>query len=149
MSTPPFGRVMAMTTRDGECLVFTGTRTPDGYGRVSIENKGKAYAHRVTWEEHNGPIPDGLVVRHSCDNPPCVNIEHLLIGTHKDNAKDRDERRRGAQSGATHCKYGHPFDEENTRFSRAGRRICRTCNRRQKREARRVQGNQAQVAQGE
>lgn len=51
------------------------------YGKVQ-------YAHRVAWQIFRGPIPDGLFVLHHCDNPPCVNPDHLFLGTKKDNRQD-------------------------------------------------------------
>lgn len=53
-----------------------------------------ARAHRMVWIEANGPIPDGLVIRHKCDNPSCVNLDHLEIGTQSDNVHDMIERGR-------------------------------------------------------
>lgn len=50
----------------------------------------------MAYELSNGPIPDGLLVRHSCDNPPCCNPAHLLTGTTADNMRDRDERNRAS-----------------------------------------------------
>lgn len=46
-------------------------------------------AHTVAWELVNGPIPEGLQVRHLCNNPPCCNVEHLAVGTHADNMADK------------------------------------------------------------
>lgn len=71
------------------CWLWIGARTPSGYGQID-----KRGAHRVSWELHNGPIPEGLVVRHQCDVPPCVRPDHLLIGTQKDNMADKVARGR-------------------------------------------------------
>lgn len=70
------------------CVEYSGATSTDfGYARIEFEGK-RELAHRLAWELVNGPIPDGLIVRHSCDNPPCVNVKHLSLGTHYDNALD-------------------------------------------------------------
>lgn len=81
------------------CLV-SQTVQSKGYGTVAI-NGTRHLAHRVVYEHHHGPIPDGLVVRHSCDNPPCVNIRHLLLGTHSDNMRDMMMRARSTNAKLT------------------------------------------------
>ena len=76
------------------CWAWTGWKDNDGYGKFRV-GKTKTPAHRFSYEHHKGPIPDGLLVCHSCDNPECTNPEHLWIGTHKDNIADRDQKGRG------------------------------------------------------
>lgn len=76
------------------CTLWVGSLAIDGYGQIGIRGRNKK-AHRVAWEEKNGPIPPGLFVLHKCDNRACVNVNHLLIGTQLDNIKDRDSKNRG------------------------------------------------------
>jgi hypothetical protein len=75
------------------CIEWTGYTNKDGYGQLRWRRKW-AGAHRVAFEITNGPIPDGMKVLHSCDNPPCVSPQHLRSGTHADNARDKVERGR-------------------------------------------------------
>ena len=78
-----------------DCIEHTVYRDKHGYGR--IHRKGQdPMLHRQVWVDAHGPIPMGMVIRHKCDNPACVNIEHLEIGTQQDNVRDRDERGRTA-----------------------------------------------------
>lgn len=79
----------------GECWNWQGA-TGHGYG--SFHWRGRTVgAHRVAFELTHGPIPDGQVVRHRCDNRLCVNPEHLELGTQADNMRDMFERGRSTR----------------------------------------------------
>lgn len=78
---------------DNGCWEWMGPRQKDGYGFLRAEGNFWL-AHRWAWTVANGPIPSGLLVRHRCDNPPCCNPEHLLLGTDADNKRDSMERGR-------------------------------------------------------
>jgi HNH endonuclease/Homeodomain-like domain len=84
------------TVTESGCWEWGGPRNEAGYGIFTAAALGfrGAMAHRVMYERHVGPIPDGLLVRHRCDNPPCVNPDHLIPGTNLDNSRDMVERRR-------------------------------------------------------
>ena len=95
----------------GPCWVWTAASMPGGYGAFRIVPSRLVRAHRVSWEiAYARPVPAGLLVLHSCDNPPCVNPAHLFIGSYKDNMQDAARkgrlnfpphvRARGDRSGA-------------------------------------------------
>lgn len=76
------------------CWIWTGPfNTTARYGSMRFGSI-KMLSHRYSWVLHNGTIPDGLVVCHKCDNPPCVNPEHLFLGTHHDNVHDKMKKNR-------------------------------------------------------
>lgn len=75
------------------CWEWLGKIHDHGYGLFTI-NKKHARAHRVAWEMTHGQIPVGHIVRHRCDNRSCVRVDHLLLGTHGQNADDATSRKR-------------------------------------------------------
>lgn len=113
------------------CIEWAGTRTAKGYGQVTRDGQ-RMYAHRAAWIDAHGPIPDGLCVLHSCDNPPCVAVEHLHLGTYQDNAREMVERGRHFQTRKQACPQGHPYEHVDS----GGGRRCRECKRQESRTAR-------------
>ena len=91
-----FERHAGKIDRSGECWVWTAQRDDDGYGRVQI-GKTPRRPHRVAYEIAYGAIPAGALVLHRCDNPSCVRPDHLFLGTHADNVRDRDAKGRTAR----------------------------------------------------
>lgn len=83
-----------MFTPDLDCLAWILGRDQDGYGLVKLNGKSLR-VHRVVWEEFYGPIPDGKIILHTCDYPPCAKIEHLILGTYSDNTRDMWTKGRG------------------------------------------------------
>ena len=76
------------------CWIWTAAKHPHGYGKFVVNNTVYP-AHRISWELHNGEIPEGQCVMHICDNTPCIRPDHLRIGTHAENMADRDAKGRG------------------------------------------------------
>lgn len=62
----------------GKCIVWTGSKTPAGYGNLRARGL-VVYAHRYAWERVNGPIPDGALIGHKCHNRSCVKVSHLRL----------------------------------------------------------------------
>lgn len=78
---------------ESACWLWTASHNGLGYGQMRV-NTVLQVAHRLAYMDCVGPIPDGLVVRHKCDNPPCCNPNHLELGTQKDNMDDATKRGR-------------------------------------------------------
>jgi len=90
-------RLLAKVVSNQQTECWECAAAPDGeYGRIRSNCK-QYLAHRISWELHHGAIPNGMLVCHSCDNPRCINPEHLFLGTHSANMADmsRKGRRRG------------------------------------------------------
>lgn len=128
-------RVLARCeTNETGCWLFQGALSR-GYGRVSTydattKKQIVQQAHRVVYEYHVGPIPEGLVLDHLCKNRNCVNPDHLDPVTVQENTDRAVEIQRIANAEKTHCPKGHPYTKRNT-YTPKGKtaRYCRECGR--------------------
>jgi hypothetical protein len=124
-----------------ECEIWPGFKRNSGYG-VKIVNYRPTSAHKWTWEQFNGPVPEGMVLDHichteavknkeceggfDCKHRGCVNLDHLELVTFSENV------RRGMHSidNKTTCKKGHDYtDPNNIMVRKSGKRECAQCNR--------------------
>ena len=76
------------------CWEWRGDRSNKGYGQLATGGSRPMLAHRAAYQAWIGALPHGQIVRHRCDNPVCVNPEHLVLGTRRDNASDAVARHR-------------------------------------------------------
>ena len=101
-------RFLSKVNKTDGCWLWTASKDEKRYGHFGIGQR-VCKAHRVAYELWNGPIPAGVLVRHKCDEPSCVNPEHLELGTNQDNVDDRQTRGRGRwATGKQHGTYTHP-----------------------------------------
>lgn len=133
-------REVGWTVTGSGCWEWDGSRNDAGYGLFTAAHLGlhEILAHRVAYEHFTGPIPDGMLVRHACDNPPCMNPDHLSVGTKQDNAQDMIDRGRHWAQKRTHCDNGHDLRLPGaTRRSSWGNgitgNVCVECRRDRKR----------------
>jgi Autographiviridae endonuclease len=95
-------RFWSKVEKTNTCWLWTGSKTW-GYGKIEVAGE-TVRAHRWAWENEHGPIPEGLLVLHSCDVPACVRPDHLFLGTHADNVADKMGKGR----------HGAPLGERNS-----------------------------------
>lgn len=105
------------TTASG-CWEFRSGAMKSGHCRIRMNGK-HVLVHRLSYETWVGPIPEGQLIRHKCDNPPCMNPDHLEPGTHQDNRDDVMARGNPTfKRGSDH--YASKVDEDQVRAIRAG-----------------------------
>lgn len=114
------------------CLLWTKSCHKFGYGWIRV-NKKTLMLHRVVYELNNGSIPANKIVMHKCDTPSCCNINHLKLGTKKDNSIDMSSKNRWNNQykgkEITHCIRGHEYTKKNTYISlNKGNKNCRQCS---------------------
>lgn len=123
-------RFWAKVNKTDTCWLWTGALDSFGYGRIFKPGRKQSYvtAHRYSAMLHFGMFDRRLLALHHCDNPSCVNPDHLYVGTSLDNNRDMVSRGRNANLLKTTCKHGHVFDERNTKIRTDGSRRCRKCD---------------------
>jgi len=114
--------------KSDSCWEWQASLTDKGYGQF-FDKGVRILAHRYSYKLRFGKIPEGLFLCHTCDNPKCVNPDHLKPGTQKDNIQDMiaKGRRFCRNKNKTHCIRGHEFSGHNL-IIKAKQRLCRICN---------------------
>jgi hypothetical protein len=135
-------RDIGWTVTESGCWEWNGKRTgrtPEtSYGVFNAKRLGYegTRAHRAMYECFAGPVPEGMQVRHKCDNPPCVNPDHLIPGTAADNSRDMVERRRHWRHDRVRCDKGHNLTLPGAVKPTGTANRCAECDRDSKRSSR-------------
>lgn len=121
-------RIEKHITRTEGCWYWSGYKIKN-YGQITYKKKNKP-VHRIMWAIANkSDVPPGLVLRHTCDNPSCVNPDHLVPSTQKENLHDCIAKKRKAYpQPRLFCVKGHPRTPETVRRDRDGGTTCRLCD---------------------
>lgn len=129
---------------DGECWEWTASKSTYGYGRFTVNRKGRP-ATRIAWELfHKKPFPEGMLACHTCDNPGCVNPHHIWPGTQSDNINDCVAKGRHKSLPKEYCKRGHKMSDANRLPSNKSQ--CRECARnRTRREMRLIRARKPET----
>ena len=141
MPNPPYilnrselARITRLIKTDPEtqCWLWQGPQTPDGYGK---HKRGPGHTdriiHRIVWEHYKRQtIPEGMQLDHLCRVRLCCNPDHFEVVTPSENTLRQDH----AFRNKTQCPQGHPYDDQNTRLTPDGKRVCRACDRARKRQ---------------
>jgi len=90
-------RFITKVNKTATCWLWTGGLDSWNYGNYRLNGKC-VKAHRYSYMINKGNIPEGMLIRHTCDEPKCVNPSHLILGTHQDNMNDRNQRNRQARN---------------------------------------------------
>ena len=131
MSVTLAERFWAKVEKTDTCWRWTGALLRSGYGVIRVGGRAGSnkFAHRLSYEMHLGPIPEGLDVDHLCRNRACINPDHLEPVTRQVNLL-RGKTLAARNASRTHCPRGHEYSPENTRITRQTRsRTCRECDR--------------------
>lgn len=120
-------RILENTDRSGECWLWLKSKYLSGYGVIAINSRATP-AHRVSYQEFIGPIPEGLQLDHLCRVRHCVNPEHLEPVTQRENILRAPYTAIDLQREKTHCPQGHSYIGENLYIApKTGGRGCRVC----------------------
>jgi len=109
----------------GPCWVWIGPLNENGYANLRDDDWRTVKAHRISFREHKGEIPEGYEIDHLCRNRACSNPDHLEAVTHMENVQRSTIRQYHAS--ITHCPRGHEYTKENTKLDKRGPYLLRGC----------------------